>query len=64
MLAAGLVYGRDSRQAATSEVRPGEEAGNNGAGDGRALALDFFLRMVRALGRHLAPITVPSPLVG
>ena len=29
----------------------------------RTLSFDFFLRVVRALGRHLAPITVPSPLV-
>lgn len=63
MLAAGLVYGRDSRPAATPEVPPGAEGGDSGAGS-RALALDFFLRIVRALGRHLAPITVPSPLVG
>lgn len=28
-----------------------------------ALTLSFFARTVRALERHLAPITVPSPLV-
>ncbi|CAM9771482.1 unnamed protein product, partial [Choristocarpus tenellus] len=28
-----------------------------------ALSLDFYRRLVRALDRHLAPLTVPSPLV-
>jgi len=51
MLVAGLLYGRDG-----------------GVGEGwdrcdRALSLDFFARVVRALGRHLAPVSVPSPLV-
>lgn len=37
--------------------------GAEGRGGEYALSLDFFLRVVRALGRHLAPISVPSPLV-
>lgn len=55
MLTAGLLYGRNAGR-----------NGTNGEGwdrDDRALSLDFFLRLVRALGRHLAPISVPSPLV-
>ena len=58
--------------------RGGGEGGGRGRGEGggggssglptegeieRTLSFDFFLRVVRALGRHLAPITVPSPLV-
>lgn len=33
------------------------------SGTNSAMALEFFLRMVRALERHLAPIMVPSPLI-
>eukprot|EP00903_Cladosiphon_okamuranus_P010367 g9808.t1 len=52
LLTAGLLYGRDGG------------SGGEGLDRGeRALSLDFFLRLVRALGRHLAPIWVPSPLV-
>lgn len=52
MLTAGLLYGRNGGS--------GSEGWDRGE---RALSLDFFLRLVRALGRHLAPISVPSPLV-
>lgn len=52
MLSAGLLYGRNGGR--------GGEGWDRGE---RALSLDFFLRLVRALGRHLAPISVPSPLV-
>lgn len=51
MLTAGLLYGRDGRS--------GGEGWDRGE---RALSLDFFLRLVRALEKHLAPISVPSPL--
>lgn len=52
MLIAGLLHGRNG-------VRGGERWDRGE----RALSLDFFLRLVRALGIHLAPISVPSPLV-
>ncbi len=51
MLVAGLLYGRDGGVGGGRDRRE------------RALSLDFFVRMVRALGRHLAPVSVPSPLV-
>lgn len=57
MLVAGLLYGRNGDGGVGEGVGEGP-----GRGD-RALSLDFFLRMVRALGRHLAPVSVPSPLV-
>lgn len=50
----------------TAGLLCGLSGGRGGEGRGRgerALSLDFFLRLVRALGRHLAPISVPSPLV-
>eukprot|EP00752_Nemacystus_decipiens_P010328 g9200.t1 len=52
MLTTGLLYGRNGDQGAEGWDK-----------DEHALSLDFFLRLVRALGRHLAPISVPSPLV-
>lgn len=56
MLTAGLLYGRNGGRGGEGEGK-GRDRGE------RALSLDFFLRLVRALARHLAPISVPSPLV-
>ncbi|CAN0496534.1 unnamed protein product, partial [Ectocarpus sp. 8 AP-2014] len=67
LLTAGLVHGRGvlgslhRAATATPTARDGGVGGRRGVE--RALSLDFFLRAVRALGRHLAPISVSSPLV-
>ncbi|CAM9972358.1 unnamed protein product [Ectocarpus sp. 12 AP-2014] len=67
LLTAGLVHGPGvlgslhRAATATPTARDGESGGRKSVE--RALSLDFFLRVVRALGRHLAPISVSSPLV-
>lgn len=43
-------------------VSSNSNSGSNSDGSS-ALTLSFFVRTVRALERHLAPITVPSPLI-
>ncbi|CAM9664192.1 unnamed protein product [Scytosiphon promiscuus] len=69
MLTAGLMHRlrsgecRFSCQTPTRSTPTGDRARERRQNDKHALSLDFFLRMVRALGRHLAPISVPSPLV-
>lgn len=59
MLNAGLVYGRTG---GLGSYNPMAAVSSYGTAEG-VLSLNFFLRVLRALGRHLAPITVPSPLV-
>lgn len=50
---------KDSQPPVTGHGETRDEVADSGS----ALTLDFFLRMVRALERNLAPVSVPSPLV-
>ncbi|CAM9853492.1 unnamed protein product, partial [Ectocarpus fasciculatus] len=65
-VAGGVGRGGGARGPRRRGARETEGGGGGGGGCGsieRALSLDFFFRVVRALGRHLAPISVSSPLV-